>query len=309
MLDAELSARRIRYQGQPAVLGVFRDVTMRVRAEVALRESEERFRSLFETSRDGVVMVDLDGRILRANPAYQAMLGFRLDELYSMTYQDLTPPCWHEVEAAIVRERVLLHGDSGEYDKEYIRKDGSVFPVSLRAWPLYDEGGRAVAMRAFVRDISDRKRIEGALREADRRKDEFLATLAHELRNPLAPIRSGLQVLRKTGGQGPAAEQVQSIMERQVEHLVRLVDDLLEVSRISLGKIELKKEAVDLADIVNQAIGNESDNSSNPAAQCFMSRCRRSNCSFMPIPCGSSRLSPICSTTLPNTRTRAGASR
>ena len=160
-------------------------------------------------------------------------------------------------EEAIVRDRILAQGDSGEYEKEYIHKDGSVFPVSLRAWPVMDAGGEVSGMRGFVRDITDRKRVEEALRDADRRKNEFIATLSHELRNPLAPIRNGLQVLRKTGGQGPSAERARELMERQVEHLVRLVDDLLEVSRVSHGKIELRKERLDLAVVVNRAEGKK----------------------------------------------------
>jgi signal transduction histidine kinase/CheY-like chemotaxis protein len=98
-----------------------------------------------------------------------------------------------------------------------------------------------------------RMRMESALRDADRRKDEFLATLAHELRNPLAPIRTGLHVLRKTGGQEPSAEKIRGMMERQVDHLVCLVDDLLEVSRIRCGRIELKKERLDLGNIIQNA--------------------------------------------------------
>ena len=95
------------------------------------------------------------------------------------------------------------------------------------------------------------------LAEMDRRKDEFLATLAHELRNPLAPIRNPLQILRLSGGSGPVAEHVHEMMERQVSHMVRLVDDLLEVSRITRGKIELRKERVELAAVVRERRGDE----------------------------------------------------
>ena len=98
-----------------------------------------------------------------------------------------------------------------------------------------------------------RRRVE-QLAEMDRRKDEFLATLAHELRNPLAPIRNALHILRLSGGSGPAAERVHEMMERQVCHMVRLVDDLLEVSRISRGKIELRRERIDLAAAVHSAV-------------------------------------------------------
>ena len=100
--------------------------------EAALREAEERYRSLFETSRDGIVTVAMDGRIREANAAYQEMLGYTLAELRELTYQDLTPARWHAAEAALVESRILAAaGDSGEYEKEYVRKDGTVFPVSL----------------------------------------------------------------------------------------------------------------------------------------------------------------------------------
>ena len=103
-------------------------------------------------------------------------------------------------------------------------------------------------------DFLERKQAEEALREADRRKDEFLATLAHELRNPLAPIRNSLHILRLAGGEGRTAERVSEMMERQVNHMVRLVDDLMEVSRITSGKIELRKEQMELGDVVRSAI-------------------------------------------------------
>ena len=223
-------------------------------ADANRRESEARYRLLFETSRDGIVTSDLSRRITEANPAFQSMLGYTADELRALTYQDLTPSRWRDAEDAIVRDRILAKGDSGEYEKEYIHKDGSVFPVSLRAWPVVDAGGNVVGMRAFVRDISDRKRAEEVLRDADRRKSEFLAILSHELRNPLATISSCLQVLRNAGKRDPSGERPLEMMDRQIGHLVRLVDDLLDVSRISHGKIELKKERLDLGLLVRRTV-------------------------------------------------------
>jgi signal transduction histidine kinase len=133
------------------------------------------------------------------------------------------------------------------------RKDGSLFPVSLTVSPVLDQAGRVIGASKIARDISDQKRSEAELKEADRRKDEFLATLAHELRNPLAPLRTGLYLLR-----GPMdakrLEQTREMMERQLTHMVRLVDDLLDVSRISTGRIELRMEEADVASAVNQAI-------------------------------------------------------
>jgi PAS domain S-box-containing protein len=228
---------------------------LRQEADAAIEDSEVRYRLLFETSRDGIVTTDMSGVFQDANPAFQEMLGYTLNELKQLSFRNVTPAHWHAVEEAILQERILPHGDSGEYDKEYIRKDGSVFPVSLRTWPVYDETGKIVGLRAFVRDCTDRKRAEEALKEADRRKDEFLATLAHELRNPLAPIRNAVYLLNRSGTLPEARDRkLLAIADRQVQHLIRLVDDLLDFSRISGGKIELRRSRIDLAEVLSHAI-------------------------------------------------------
>jgi CheY-like chemotaxis protein len=120
--------------------------------------------------------------------------------------------------------------------------------------PVLGSDGAVEAVAGSTRDITERKRAEDDLREADRRKDEFLATLAHELRNPLAPIRNGLQVLKLIGNAGHGVEQARTMMERQLTQMVRLVDDLLDVSRITRNKLELRKGRVELAAIVNSAV-------------------------------------------------------
>ncbi len=103
-------------------------------------------------------------------------------------------------------------------------------------------------------DVTERKRIEEALKEADRRKDQFLATLAHELRNPLAPLRNGLELLKLAGGDEAMVGRTREMMERQLGHMVRLVDDLLDLSRISRGRIELRRERIELTRIIRQAV-------------------------------------------------------
>lgn len=124
--------------------------------------------------------------------------------------------------------------------------------LSERDWRMLD------VLAQHAADLLERVKTEQALRDADRRKDEFLATLAHELRNPLAPIRNGLHILRLAGTDAAAQEQLVEMMDRQVSHMVRLVDDLLEVSRITRGKIELRKETVELAAVIRSAIENAS---------------------------------------------------
>src|SRR5262249_38279022 len=137
------------------------------------------------------------------------------------------------------------------------RKDGSTFPLDL-AVSEFRLGERRF-FTGIVRDVTERKRLQEALEQRadelsdrDRRKDEFLAMLAHELRNPLAPIRNALYLLQTAAGDAASGAQALAIMERQVECLVRLVDDLLDVARIMRGKVELRKEPIDLAAVVSR---------------------------------------------------------
>ena len=136
----------------------------RQQAEAALRDSETRYRRLHESMRDAFVLVDMSGRILETNRAYQEMLGYDAEELTRLTHQDLTPERWHALEAHVVPEQILPRGHSDVYEKEYIRKDGTVLPVELRTFLLRNEAGEPTAMWAIVRDISERKRAEQALR-------------------------------------------------------------------------------------------------------------------------------------------------
>jgi signal transduction histidine kinase/ActR/RegA family two-component response regulator len=147
------------------------------------------------------------------------------------------------------------------HDSVRVRKDGSRVPVSLTLSPIVNARGRIVGASKIVRDITERRRAEQALRaseealkEADQRKNEFLATLAHELRNPLAPIRNSLGLMSHSGAGSRELTYVKDVLERQVNHMVRLIDDLTEVSRITLGKIELRRECLDLGSVIQSAI-------------------------------------------------------
>src|SRR5262249_8876830 len=139
-------------------------------------------------------------------------------------------------------------------------KTGEARWMAYKVLTLANAAGEAVGLATVSQDVTERRRLEDNLRkmaadlsDADRRKDEFLATLAHELRNPLAPIRNALQIVRLSPDRA-AREQARSLMERQLEQMVRLVDDLLDVSRITRGKLDLRKEQVELAAIVNSAV-------------------------------------------------------
>jgi two-component system, cell cycle sensor histidine kinase and response regulator CckA len=149
------------------LVGVISDITERKRVEEALRQSEAKYRRLHESMRDAFASVDMAGWIQEANLAYQAMLSYSEEELRGLTYQDLTPEKWHAFEESIVKEQLLVRGYTDVYEKEYRRKDGTVFPVELRTIGLHDDAGRMVGMWAIVRDITERKRAEETLSDSE----------------------------------------------------------------------------------------------------------------------------------------------
>lgn len=144
-----------------------RDVTEHKQTEEALRENEARFRRLHESMMDCFVQVDMSGQIVDFNQAYQAMLGYTREEILKLRYQDVTPARWHAFEQNIVETEILPRGHSVVYEKEYIRKDGTIFPVELRTSLLRDAAGKPAGMWAIVRDITERKQAEEALRTSE----------------------------------------------------------------------------------------------------------------------------------------------
>jgi PAS domain S-box-containing protein len=169
-----------------------------------LRDSEEKYRGLYDSLRDGIVMVGMDGMILQCNEAYRTMLGYSQEEIARLTYVQLTPAKWHEMEAAIVRDQIVARGYSDEYEKEYIRRDGTVFPICLRVWLVCDREGRPAGMWGIVRDITERKRAEDAIQKLNhdlrRRAEEldavnkeleaFAYSVSHDLRSPLRGVEA-----------------------------------------------------------------------------------------------------------------------
>jgi len=226
-----------------------------------LRASEERYRTLFESVDEGFCIFEMlfdaadrpiDYRFLEMNPTFEAHTG--LKDAVGRTAREMLPGLddfWFDTYG-----RVALTGEPVRFENEA--------PAMGRWFDVYATriGGAASRKVALLfNDISARKQSESTLRrladdlaEADRRKTEFLATLAHELRNPLAPIRNGLSVMRLSGDNPAAVAKVRDMMERQVGHMVRLIDDLLDIARISGGKLELKRQRTDLAAILASAV-------------------------------------------------------
>ncbi|MEN6473640.1 MAG: PAS domain S-box protein [Syntrophaceae bacterium] len=153
------------------------DIAERKWAQDALRASEARFRRLYDSIRDAFVSVDMDGMIIESNEVYRTMLGYEIEELKDLSYRDITPPKWHTFESRIIEKEVMARGYSDIYEKEYRRKDGTVFPVELRLYLLRDDEGQPAGMWAIVRDISERKRAEERLKEANRQLQNIIEFL------------------------------------------------------------------------------------------------------------------------------------
>jgi PAS domain S-box-containing protein len=238
------------------------DITERKRAEEELRNAEERMRSVVDHVVDGIVTIDEYGNVESFNPAAEKLFGYRQGELIGQNVKLLMPEPYHSQHDGYLRN-YLTTGQAKiiGIGREVVgqRKDGSTFPMELAVSEF--QIGQRRFFTGIVRNITERKQLEDQLRrqveelaDSDRRKNEFLATLAHELRNPLAPIRNSLNILRLTTPGDLGTSRVQEMMERQVNHMVRLVDDLLEVGRITSGKIELRKERVEIAAVLRSAL-------------------------------------------------------
>jgi two-component system CheB/CheR fusion protein len=256
-VDVSLSLSPVRGTGGDVTGGsaIGRDVTDRRRAEAELREAESRFRQLAENIPGVFWMTDArNRRLLFISAAYEEVWGRTCQSLYEAPQSYLESV--HPEDRGRVREaaRRQLRGESTNEEYRVVRPDGSARWVWDRGFPIRDREGQVYRVGGIAVDVTARKRAEEALREADRHKDEFLAMLAHELRNPLAPIRNALEIMRMTGAAGPPGEASRQMIERQVRQLVRLVDDLLDVSRITRGKIELRKGPVELAAVVGLAL-------------------------------------------------------
>jgi PAS domain S-box-containing protein len=234
-------------------VGSLTDVTEQRRAEAAVRGSEQKYRSLFESTTDAILIGAADGTYVDANEAAARMLGVPLERLIGSHYSEFIHPDWVEAGEEVRRSIQQTGHWEGEFPMR--RADGTI------VWADYRSRFDGEHLLGMARDITGRKRAEEALREsaerlreADRRKDEFLAMLAHELRNPLAPIRNAAEVLRRIAPDEPRLLQVREMIDRQVTHMAHLVDDLLDVSRISRGKILLRSRRLDLNALVRATV-------------------------------------------------------
>jgi PAS domain S-box-containing protein len=248
-----------------AAFGVWRSRTReREHAAALLNDEREKFYTTLTSIGDGVVVTDHAGRITMMNATAGSVLGWNddavgrpLDEVFRIVNEHTRKP----VESPV--QKVLREGKVAGLANHtvLIRQDGRETPIDDSGAPIRNQNGNIVGVVLVFRDIRERREAErelqrrGELLQAqDRHKDEFLATLSHELRNPLAPIRNAVTVLQRAHPASGQMQRATTVIDRQVAHLARLVDDLLDVSRIAQGKVRLQKERVDLAEVVRRTV-------------------------------------------------------
>jgi PAS domain S-box-containing protein len=221
----------------------------------ALTLSEARFRALFEHSGTGIALLDLaTGRFTLVNHRMCEITGRSEQELLELGIEDIVHPDDRAREIAAIRELADAPDRGYENEIRCFCKTGDVRWIQLHVRHLREPGGMTALGFASFSDITGRKEAELALREADRRKNEFLAMLAHELRNPLAPIRTGAAVLIRQSHSDPHIVHTGEIIARQVKHMSKLVDDLLDVSRLTRGLVDLDTVPLDFAKVVTAAL-------------------------------------------------------
>lgn len=242
------------------ILGTNLDITDRSQSERTLRESEARLSGILRHSPAGIIQTDANGCLILVNPCWCEMFGYSEAEMLGRCILDSTQPSY-TASTATAFMRLASGGPDFQIEEIYCRKDGSFLNSQCNIAAIRSPSGEFLGITAVILDISKHlksketlRRLAAELSEADRRKDLFLATLAHELRNPLAPLRNGLEVIKRASGNCATIEKVSAMMDRQLSQLVRLVDDLLDVSRITQGKLDLHKSRVDLRTIVEAAV-------------------------------------------------------
>lgn len=240
------------------------DITDRVRAEITVRETQSRLKSTLAAGEIGTWEFDLVNDVVWADANLARMFGVDPCEAAAGSPRAAFMKAIYPADLERVKQDVQQAVEVGEsFGSEYriVGADQSIRWVIARGRIERGEDGQALRLPGVLVDITERKQLEQELRqlaaslsEADERKNEFLATLAHELRNPLAPLRNGLEIMRLAGEDWAKHDRARKMMERQLTQLVRLVDDLLDVSRISRGKLELRTEPLDLRTVLDSAI-------------------------------------------------------
>jgi PAS domain S-box-containing protein len=233
--------------------GLLIDISAQKQAEQALRTSEKLYRAIGESINYGVWVCDRQGRNVYASESFLQLIGFTQKQLSNLGWAEAQHP--DDMRATIAAWDETVRSGSVWYREIRVRgQDGLYHAILSQGVPIRGEDGEISAWAGINLDISRLKLTEEALRLADRRKDEFLATLAHELRNPLAPVRHAVKVLESKALKAEQDQWARDVISRQVRRMALLLDDLLDVSRITQGRLELKIETVSLTSIIEAAV-------------------------------------------------------
>ena len=250
-----IDATVVRDDGQVVYSQWFtRDITERKRDE----QARALLAAIVADSDDAIVSKTLDGTITSWNAGAERMFGWTRAEALGKPIELILPPDRLDEEHGIL-ERLRAGERTDHFETMRRAKDGRTFDISLTISPVKDASGRIVGASTIARDVTDRRRLEAERKEADRRKDEFLAILAHELRNPLAPVRNAAQYLKRAGSGSPELQRPIELIERQVAQMSRLIDDLLDVSRISRGVLGIRRMRVSCDAIIDAAVDASRD--------------------------------------------------
>jgi len=247
------------------IVGAALDITERRRVEEQLRESERRLAAVLNNTLSSIFLMDDRQQCVYMNAAAEQLTGYTLGETTGRPLHDAvhhTHPDGRPYPLAECPiDQAFPTQNQMQGEETFVHRDASFYPVAFTASPVRDESGRPIGTVIEVRDIRAQReaaetlrRSEDALREADRRKDQFLAILSHELRNPLAPIRTAAHLLAKTNLDESQAAEARNIIQRQVRLMALLLDDLLDIARITQGKLQLKRKQVSLSSIVDAAV-------------------------------------------------------
>jgi PAS domain S-box-containing protein len=251
------SVRPITFQGKPAILGASIDISERVRAEAALRASEERFKAIADNTPDHILIQDRDLR-------YQLVINPQM----GLTQQDMIGKTDHDFlsredadKLTAIKRRVLETGEPMHLEVPLRSPEGGLQFFDGAYVPTRNTQGEIDGLIGYFKNVTERKQTEQELkaanrqlREQDLHKNEFLAILSHELRNPLAPIRNSLYILDHAPSGGKQSQHARDVIGRQVGQLARLVDDLLDVTRVSRNKIQLQRHSLELNDLVHRTV-------------------------------------------------------
>jgi PAS domain S-box-containing protein len=260
IIDVEITSHTLEFSGRRAELVLATDITDRKRSEQALRESEARFRTIFEDSAIGICISDLDGEIMQANPALFEMLGLSAEDIQSSTIDSITHADDRAISQQLFTDMVEGRGNGYKQEKRFIRKDGSALWARVTVSLVRDANGRPLFAIGMDEDISAQKQAEAEMQKAkeaaeaaSRAKSEFLANMSHEIRTPMNGIVGMTELALDTELSAEQREYLQ-LVKLSADSLLRVINDILDFSKIEAGKLELDFNEFSLQDSVDQVM-------------------------------------------------------